>query len=245
MPYFDLARTEYHRHLGAIVHLGESTWRCARSHVEYVTGRAVRRPARGLRPRRADRDDERDLRPRCRTATRTARRTWMATAKETLSCSSPSMSARPRPGARGVPRAKRCSVESRPRRLEAVEEIPSPAAATRTTRCGGGRGCSGRTGAAATGRGSRSSSRTAISCPRPRGRRAAASTLTQPPAGALRRRPRRGHARRSPHGPERPASLGAWRPSRRSDRVSLRSHSAWWAGTRPGARLSRSLERGR
>ena len=69
MPYFDLARTEYHRHLGR-VHLGEVDFAMRAVTVEYVRRRRVRRPARGLRPRRADRD----ARASPTTTPRTARR---------------------------------------------------------------------------------------------------------------------------------------------------------------------------
>ena len=62
LPYFDLARTEYHRHLGAIENRGRV--RDARLARRVPRAGALRRPARGLRPRRADRHDERHLRPR-------------------------------------------------------------------------------------------------------------------------------------------------------------------------------------
>ena len=55
LPYFDLARTEYHRHLGR-VQPRRRRLRDARVERRVRRRRAVRRPARGLRPRRADRD---------------------------------------------------------------------------------------------------------------------------------------------------------------------------------------------
>ena len=63
MPYFDLARTEYHRHLGRVAPRRRRL-RDARGHRRVRRRRAVRRPARDLRPRRADRHDEHHLRPR-------------------------------------------------------------------------------------------------------------------------------------------------------------------------------------
>ena len=63
LPYFDAARVEYHRHLD-MLHDGlrGRPRACAPSNIEYHAPGAVRRPARGLHPRRADRADERDLR---------------------------------------------------------------------------------------------------------------------------------------------------------------------------------------
>ena len=57
MPYFDLARTEYHRHLGRVT-LGNVDFAMRALNVEYEAGREVRRPARDLRAHRADRPYE-------------------------------------------------------------------------------------------------------------------------------------------------------------------------------------------
>ena len=104
LPYFDLARTEYHRHLGAIDIRGEFAMRaCAR---RVPRARALRRPARGLRPRRADRHDERHLRPRRLPARRRRARLLMATAKQTLVLIDLDDAAA-RAGARIVPHASR------------------------------------------------------------------------------------------------------------------------------------------
>ena len=65
LPYFDHARTEYHRHLGQ-----SRTWSDGRgvrhARLERRVPRAgpLRRPARDLRPHGAHRADERDVRVR-------------------------------------------------------------------------------------------------------------------------------------------------------------------------------------
>ena len=64
MPYFDLARVEYHRHLGLLGTRPAARVRDARDDGRVPRAGAVRRPARGLRPPRADRPDERDVRVR-------------------------------------------------------------------------------------------------------------------------------------------------------------------------------------
>ena len=82
LPYFDLARTEYHRHLGAIGLRGEFAMRA--SHVEYHA------PARFddllevfVRVER-HRHDERHLRPRRLPLRRGRPDVLMVTAKQTL-----------------------------------------------------------------------------------------------------------------------------------------------------------------
>ena len=85
MPYFDLARTEYHRHLDlGRMRRGDGDFAMRASTVEYHSRRAVRRPARGLRARRADRHDEHHLRPRRLRLTDGEDDELMATAKQTL-----------------------------------------------------------------------------------------------------------------------------------------------------------------
>ena len=63
LPYFDHARTEYHRHLGGLRDSRPGVRdACVRRRVSRT--RPVRRPHRGVRPREQDRTLERDLRVR-------------------------------------------------------------------------------------------------------------------------------------------------------------------------------------
>ena len=73
LPYFDLARVEYHRNLGLLgMDLGDEgeEFVMRALHDRVLRAGGVRRPDRGLRPDGADRPDERDLRVR-RVPTRT------------------------------------------------------------------------------------------------------------------------------------------------------------------------------
>ena len=80
LPYFDHARTEYHRHLGwAGVEGAEFVMRA--SNVEYHAPGPLRRPRRVLRPREPDRALERHVRGR---RGRAPRQTLMVTGTQTL-----------------------------------------------------------------------------------------------------------------------------------------------------------------
>ena len=64
LPYFDLARVEYHRHLGLLGVDGDYEFVMRASSVEYLRSGAIRRPDRGLHPACAHRAHEHHLRER-------------------------------------------------------------------------------------------------------------------------------------------------------------------------------------